>query len=67
MTFMGGSFVAPASDRRFVVYNPATEQTAGSAPAATTDDIDRAVAAARAALDGGPWPRMSLWSEAPSW
>ncbi len=57
--FVGGSFVAPASDQRFVVINPATEQTVGSAPAATTDDIDRAVAAARAALDGGPWPRMS--------
>ena len=57
--FVGGSFVAPASDRRFVVINPATEETVGSAPAAATRDIDRAVAAARAALDGGPWPRMS--------
>lgn len=57
--FVGGSFVAPASDQRFVVINPATEETVGSAPAAATRDIDRAVAAARAALDGGPWPRMS--------
>ena len=57
--FVGGSLVTPASEKRFVVLNPATEETVGSAPAASTDDIDRAVAAARAALDSGPWPRMS--------
>ena len=31
----------------------------GEVPLATDADIDRAVAAARAAFDDGPWPRMA--------
>src|SRR3546814_7271598 len=35
---------------RFDVLNPATEQVIGSAPDASKDDLDRAIAAARAAF-----------------
>src|SRR3546814_18471181 len=37
---------------RFDVLNPATEQVIGSAPDASKDDPDRAIAAARAAFPG---------------
>ena len=40
------------------VVNPATEEVLASVPSAGAADVDAAVAAARAALDG-PWARMS--------
>jgi aldehyde dehydrogenase (NAD+) len=40
------------------VVNPATEQAIGTVPQATSGDVNRAVGAARAAFDEGPWPRM---------
>jgi aldehyde dehydrogenase (NAD+) len=40
------------------VINPATEETIASVPSAGQSDLDRAVAAARAALDG-PWGALS--------
>jgi len=40
------------------VINPATEETIASVPSAGQGDLDRAVAAARAALDG-PWGALS--------
>jgi acyl-CoA reductase-like NAD-dependent aldehyde dehydrogenase len=40
------------------VVNPATEEVVATVPAAERSDVDAAVAAARAALDG-PWGRMS--------
>jgi aldehyde dehydrogenase (NAD+) len=57
--FIGGSWVAPLSGDSFSVVSPTTEQVVGSAPAAGNADIDRAVEAARAAFDTGPWPRMA--------
>jgi betaine-aldehyde dehydrogenase len=39
--------------------NPATGEVIHRAPAATAEDIDAAVRAARNAFDDGPWPRMS--------
>jgi aldehyde dehydrogenase (NAD+) len=41
-----------------VIY-PFTEEPIGRAALAGTSDIDRAVRAARAAFDTGPWPRMT--------
>jgi len=40
------------------VVNPATEDVCATVASATTDDVDAAVAAARAALNG-PWGKMS--------
>ena len=57
--FIGGEWVAPSSDRRFTVVNPATEEVIGYAPEALEADVDAAVAAARTAFDEGPWPTMS--------
>ncbi|MGI8329409.1 aldehyde dehydrogenase [Actinomadura scrupuli] len=57
--FIGGSWTAPAGDGRLGVISPSTEEAVGEVPLATTADIDRAVGAARSALDDGPWPRMT--------
>ena len=53
--FIGGRWVAPATDQRLEVFSPATEARVGSVPVAAPADIDAAVAAARAALEAGPW------------
>jgi aldehyde dehydrogenase (NAD+) len=42
---------------RYDVINPANEAVIGSAPDASLAQVERAVAAARAAFDTGPWPR----------
>jgi len=57
--FIGGEWVAPASRETLEVISPFTEETVARVPDAGTDDVDRAVAAARAALDG-PWSRLPM-------
>ncbi len=49
---------AAASGRTMEVVNPATEEVIASVASAGKDDLDAAVAAARAALNG-PWATMS--------
>jgi aldehyde dehydrogenase (NAD+) len=41
------------------VSDPSTEQAYTRIAVGSADDVDRAVAAARAAFDDGPWPRMT--------
>ncbi|MFI0355003.1 aldehyde dehydrogenase [Actinomadura sp. 9N407] len=57
--FIAGAWTAPEGSGRLGVVSPSTEEIVGEVPAATTADIDRAVGAARAAFDEGPWPRMA--------
>lgn len=52
--FIGGAFVEPSGTGIIEVVNPHTEQVFARVPDGSTADIDRAVHAARAALDG-PW------------
>ncbi len=50
----------PASDgRRFATINPANGQTLTEVARGTAADIDRAVAAARAAFEDGRWSRLA--------
>ena len=58
--FIGGRWIDPSSDETIEVISPFTEQPVASVPAASENDVDRAVAAAREAFDHGPWPRMTL-------
>lgn len=58
--FIGGQWVASQGSDWIEAINPATEQVVGRVPAASTADIDAAVAAAREAFDKGPWPRMAI-------
>ncbi len=54
--FIDGGFVSPAGSATIEVVSPHTEEVIGRVPEGTEADIDRAVAAARAAFDSGPWP-----------
>lgn len=56
---IGGDWVKAASGRTFEVFNPATGEVLSSAAEGDSEDIDRAVKTARAALQSGPWSRMS--------
>jgi acyl-CoA reductase-like NAD-dependent aldehyde dehydrogenase len=49
---------ASAAGQRMAVVNPATEEVIAEVASAESADLDAAVSAARAALDG-PWGRMS--------
>ncbi|MGW6700161.1 aldehyde dehydrogenase [Nocardia sp. NPDC055049] len=55
--YIGGRWVDPATDQTVEVISPHTEQVIARVADPTTADVDRAVAAARAAFDTGPWPR----------
>jgi acyl-CoA reductase-like NAD-dependent aldehyde dehydrogenase len=56
--FINGAFVPAASGRRFATVNPATGETIAEVAEAGKEDLDRAVAAARAAFESGPWASM---------
>jgi aldehyde dehydrogenase (NAD+) len=56
---IGGESCDAASGRTFAVINPATEEELAPVAEAGAEDVDRAVRAARAAFDGGPWREMS--------
>jgi aldehyde dehydrogenase (NAD+) len=57
--FIGGAWVAASSDAAIDLVCPNSEAVVGRVAEAGKADMDRAVAAARAAFDTGPWPRMS--------
>jgi phenylacetaldehyde dehydrogenase len=58
-----GRFVLAASGKTFPVYNPATGEVVAKVPEAETEDVDRAVIAARRAFDDGPWTHTMSNSE----
>jgi betaine-aldehyde dehydrogenase len=49
--FIGGELVDPVEGRTEEVVNPATTEVIGEAPLSTEEDVNRAVAAAKAAFD----------------
>jgi betaine-aldehyde dehydrogenase len=57
--FIGGAWVAPSSDGLIEVVSPVTEEVIFRVAEAREADMDRAVAAARAAFDHGPWPHLT--------
>ena len=54
-----GKFRRAANGNTFDTHNPATEEKIASVAAATKEDVDHAVKAARRAFDEGPWRRMA--------
>src|SRR4051794_39271231 len=54
-----GKWVEAASGKTFTTYDPATEEPLAECAAGEKEDIDRAVKAARRALESGPWKRMT--------
>jgi len=57
--FINGEWVAPARGGSFDTLDPATETAIAQVAAATQEDVDRAVQAARVAFDDGDWPALS--------
>ncbi len=57
--YINGEWARPSTDARFDVINSGTEDLFVSVAEAQEADVNRAVAAARAAFDVGPWPRLS--------
>ncbi|MFH1475351.1 MAG: aldehyde dehydrogenase family protein [Chloroflexota bacterium] len=58
--FIDGASVQASSGAWLEVRSPATGALVGRVPAGTEADVDRAVAAARAAFDDGRWGRRDL-------
>ncbi len=56
---IGGEWVEALSGKTFESVNPYTGRTWATAPEAGEEDVDRAVGAARAAFDEGPWGTMT--------
>jgi phenylacetaldehyde dehydrogenase len=56
---INGEWVDAASDKTFPTYNPATGEVLANIAAGDKEDIDRAVKAARAAFETGPWSKIS--------
>ena len=56
--WIGGDWVPSDGGGSIEVISPHTEQVIATVPEASTTDVDNAVAAARAALESGPWATM---------
>src|ERR1700741_2390924 len=57
--FINGKWVESASGKTFATYNPATGEVLANIAEGDKEDIDRAVKAARAAFESGPWSKIS--------
>jgi len=53
--FINGDWVESVSGKTFPVYDPASEEVIAQVTEANAEDVNRSVAAARAAFDEGPW------------
>ncbi len=56
--FIGGNWIPAASGKTFQTQNPATEEVIADVAEGDAADVDAAVAAARDALENGPWATM---------
>lgn len=57
--YVGGQFVPSASGKTFRSFDPFQGRDWAEVPRGGQEDVDRAVAAARTALEEGPWARMT--------
>jgi acyl-CoA reductase-like NAD-dependent aldehyde dehydrogenase len=60
--FIGGEWIDSTSDRVREIVSPVTGETIAAVPDASAEDVDRAVAAARAAQPR--WAALSAWERA---
>jgi phenylacetaldehyde dehydrogenase len=56
---INGQWVAAASGKTFPTYNPSTGEVLSNVAEGDREDIDRAVQAARAAFETGPWSKIT--------
>jgi betaine-aldehyde dehydrogenase len=57
--FVNGKWESAASGKTFAVYDPSKEEVIAQVAASEAADVDRAVKAARAAFDTGPWAQTT--------
>ena len=57
--YINGQFAGSHGGKWFPVMDPSTEESIAEVPDADETDVNRAVAAARAAFDSGPWPQTT--------
>lgn len=57
--FIDGTWADPTSGKTLDVESPAREAKVGQVPIGSAADMEKAVDAARRAMDDGPWPLMS--------
>ena len=53
--YINGEWVESKTNKHFPILDPSTEEAIAQVPDANSADVNRAVAAARAAFDDGPW------------
>ena len=53
--YVNGQWVSSASGETFPVYDPSSEEVIAQVASSGAADVDKAVQAARAAFDSGPW------------
>jgi betaine-aldehyde dehydrogenase len=54
--YVNGQWIPSSTGETFPVFDPSTEEVIAQVAAASASDVDKAVKAARAAFDSGPWP-----------
>src|SRR5208282_4582208 len=57
--YINGQWAASSSGETFPVFDPSTEEVIAHVASATAADVQKAVHAARAAFDSGPWPQTT--------
>src|SRR5690625_943961 len=60
LLYINGEFVASEAGATFENYSPYTNEVINNVAEGRTEDINKAVAAARDAFDNGPWRTMKL-------
>jgi betaine-aldehyde dehydrogenase len=53
--FINGEWVSSNSNKTIPVHDPSTEEVIAQVPDANSDDVNRAVVAAKTAFEDGPW------------
>jgi betaine-aldehyde dehydrogenase len=53
--YINGEWTGSTSGKTFPVYDPSSEEVIAQVPDCNADDVNRAVAAAKAAFEEGPW------------
>jgi len=56
---IGGQWVESASGKTFDTINPSSGEVLAKVAEGESEDINRAVAAARKAFESGPWPKLT--------
>jgi betaine-aldehyde dehydrogenase len=54
--YVNGQWVSSSTGETFPAFDPSTEEVIANVASASASDVDKAVKAARAAFDSGPWP-----------